>query len=94
MTTANFCFHSQNRLIQTSQTGGQQYSDTSPFSIPWPNIHFFKEGQLRLVIDGGRESWVRFYSNCPNFLRFFLVYVVLYSSGVAYGCSFGTVIFL
>ncbi len=25
----------QNRLIQTSQTGGQQYSDTSPFSSPW-----------------------------------------------------------
>jgi hypothetical protein len=25
----------QNRLIQTSQTGGQWYSDTSPFSIPW-----------------------------------------------------------
>ncbi len=24
----------QNRLIQTTQTGGQQYSDTSPFSIP------------------------------------------------------------
>jgi hypothetical protein len=24
----------QNRLIQTSQTGGQRYSDTSPFSIP------------------------------------------------------------
>jgi hypothetical protein len=24
----------QNRLIQTSQTRGQQYSDTSPFSIP------------------------------------------------------------
>jgi len=22
-------------VIQTSQTGGQQYSDTSPFSIPW-----------------------------------------------------------
>ncbi len=29
-----FCFYLQNRLIQTSQTGGQQYSDTSPFSIP------------------------------------------------------------
>jgi hypothetical protein len=28
----------QNRLIQTSQTGGQWYSDTSPFSIPWWNI--------------------------------------------------------
>jgi hypothetical protein len=37
MTTDNFCFYLQNRLIQTSQTGGQWYSDTSPFSIPWPN---------------------------------------------------------
>ncbi len=35
MKTDNFCFYLQNRLIQTSQTGGQQYSDTSPFSIPW-----------------------------------------------------------
>jgi hypothetical protein len=34
MTTDNFCFYLQNRLIQTSQTGGQWYSDTSPFSIP------------------------------------------------------------
>ncbi len=32
--TDNFCFYLQNRLIQTSQTGGEQYSDTSPFSIP------------------------------------------------------------
>jgi hypothetical protein len=37
MTTDNFCFYLQNRLVQTSQTGGQRYSDTSPFSIPWPN---------------------------------------------------------
>ncbi len=35
MTTDNFCFYFQNRLIQTSQTGGQPYSDSSPFSIPW-----------------------------------------------------------
>jgi hypothetical protein len=28
MTSDNFCFYLQNRLIQTSQTGGQQYSDT------------------------------------------------------------------
>jgi hypothetical protein len=35
MTTDNLCFYLQNRLIQTSQTGGQQYSDSSPFSIPW-----------------------------------------------------------
>ncbi len=34
MTTDNFCFYLQNRLIQTSQTGGQWYSDTSPSSIP------------------------------------------------------------
>jgi hypothetical protein len=30
MTTQNFCFYLQNRLIQTSQTGGQWYSDISP----------------------------------------------------------------
>jgi hypothetical protein len=35
MTTDNFCFYLQNRLIQTSQTEGQRYSNTSPFSIPW-----------------------------------------------------------
>jgi hypothetical protein len=35
MRTDNFCFHLQNRQIQTSQTGGQWYNDTSPFSIPW-----------------------------------------------------------
>jgi hypothetical protein len=34
MTTDNF-FNSQNRLIHTGQTGGQLYSDTSPFSVPW-----------------------------------------------------------
>jgi hypothetical protein len=34
MTTDSFCFYFQNRLIQTSQTGGQLYSDTPPFSIP------------------------------------------------------------
>jgi hypothetical protein len=38
MTTDKFCFYLQNRLTQTGQTGGQQYSDTSPFSIPWLNI--------------------------------------------------------
>jgi hypothetical protein len=35
MTTDNICFYLQNRLIQTSKTGGQQYSNTFPFSIPW-----------------------------------------------------------
>jgi hypothetical protein len=36
MTTDNFSFYLKSRPSQTSQTGGQQYSDTSPFSIPWP----------------------------------------------------------
>jgi hypothetical protein len=30
-----FFIYLQNGLIQTSQTGGQWCSDTSPFSIPW-----------------------------------------------------------
>jgi hypothetical protein len=39
--TDNFCFYLQNRIIQTSQTGGQRYCDTSPFSIPWyKSSHF------------------------------------------------------
>ena len=33
MTTDDFCFYLQNRLVQTSQTGGQWYSDTFPFII-------------------------------------------------------------
>jgi hypothetical protein len=48
MTTANFCFYLQDRLIQTSQTGGQQYSDTSPFSIPWENAHRMKKRTAKL----------------------------------------------
>jgi hypothetical protein len=39
MTTDDFCFYFQNRLIQTSQTGGRRYSGTSPFSIPWSNLN-------------------------------------------------------
>jgi hypothetical protein len=40
MATDNFCFYFQNRLIQTSQTEGQWYNDTSPFSIPCPSLFF------------------------------------------------------
>ena len=36
ITTCNFCFYLQNIQIQTSQIGGQEYSDTFPFRIPWP----------------------------------------------------------
>ncbi len=38
MTTDNFHFYLQNRLIQTGQTGGQLYSDTYPFSVPKINM--------------------------------------------------------
>ena len=34
MTIDNFSFYLQNRLIQTSQTGGQWYSDTPPLVFP------------------------------------------------------------
>jgi hypothetical protein len=34
MTTENFCFYLQNRLIQAGQTGAQWYSDTSPLVFP------------------------------------------------------------
>jgi hypothetical protein len=50
MTTDNFCFYLQNRLIQTSQIGGQWYSNTSHFSIPWLmgdlTIKFHSKDQL------------------------------------------------
>jgi hypothetical protein len=34
MTTDNFCFYLQNKLTQTSETGGKWYSGTFPFGIP------------------------------------------------------------
>ncbi len=51
MTTDNFCFYLQNRLIQTSQTGGQWYSDASPFSIPWSNsiLTLSQSGPFNLI---------------------------------------------
>jgi hypothetical protein len=53
MTTDIFCLYLQNRLIQTGQTGGQWYSDASPFSIPWSHnkkiTTRFPDGHL----DGG-----------------------------------------
>jgi hypothetical protein len=39
MTTDNFCFYLQNRLIRTGHTGGEQYSDTSPYSVPGCTVH-------------------------------------------------------
>jgi len=39
MTSDNFYFYFQKRLIQNSQTGGQWYSYISSFSNPWCIIH-------------------------------------------------------
>ncbi len=54
-------FYFQNRLIQTSQTGGQWYNDTTPFSIPWSIVRISpqtlgeRKGQksfMRLTLSG------------------------------------------
>jgi hypothetical protein len=52
MTTDYFGFYLQNRLIQTSQTGGKKYNDTSPFSIPCPNT-------LWPIPDMHGDNWVK-----------------------------------
>ncbi len=58
MTTEIFCFYLQNRLIQASNTGGQWYSDTSPFSIPWTNT--------RLVQKFSNYGRKKFYNMGPS----------------------------
>jgi hypothetical protein len=61
MTTNNFCFYLQNRLIQTSQTGGQRFSDTSPFSIPCVSnlqVKQLKGNKLAVVFQPERQPQV------------------------------------
>jgi len=65
MTTENFCFYLQNRLIQTSQTGGQWYSDTFPFSIPWSVLCMhavikYLQVWLGELMAEGCSTWVGF----------------------------------
>jgi hypothetical protein len=59
----------QNRLIQTSQTGGQWYNDTSPFSIPWPRSLTARsqKGRTQLKIwPLGPYSFSLHFTNRPN----------------------------
>ncbi len=56
MTTDNFCFYLLNRQIQTSQTGGQQYSDTSPFSIPCLHLYAWLLFLYKLKFDRTEEN--------------------------------------
>ncbi len=92
MTTDNFCFYLQNRLIQTSQTGGQQYSDTSPFSIPWymcPVVLIQHEENFEIFIDMIRPVLKTFKNpfHVPNLRQLtFVIYGLKDSIGVA---SFG-----
>jgi hypothetical protein len=63
MTTANFCFYLQNRPIQTSQTGGQWYSDTSPLVFPGMSILLSVclsnfESIIFYYFSGGGVDWV------------------------------------
>ena len=63
MTTDNFCFYLQNRLIQTSQTGGQWYSDTSPLVFP---------GQTYVMIITIKLMFchsLQYHMYCSNFLK-------------------------
>jgi len=61
-----FLFLIPNRLIQfqTSQTGGQQYSDTSPFSIPW--LMWIIQGKS---FDLGSDKGWGYTWNLTNLLR-------------------------
>ena len=44
-----FVFICKTDQSQTSQTGGQQYSDTSPFSIPWLRLNSRESGRTASV---------------------------------------------
>ncbi len=56
MRSDNFWFYLQNRLIQTSQAGGQWYIDPSPFSIPWLGPICMSLGEV--AVRAGREVLV------------------------------------
>ncbi len=68
MTTDNFCFYLLNRLIQTSQTGGQWYSDTSPFSIPCLNLWFTSSVFYHCAVTTGYKAMVHIYESFFNML--------------------------
>ncbi len=45
------------RWFQTSQTGGQWYSDTSPSSIPWPHLSRSPPRQICYLHRGRGRIW-------------------------------------
>ncbi len=73
MRTNNFCFYLKNRLIQTSQTGGQRYSDTYSFSIPWTSAlaHYESYDHKKSCNIGPRSvsPTTDFYKGCQSIHR-------------------------
>jgi hypothetical protein len=51
MTADNCRFYLQNRLFLTGQTGGQLYSDTSPFSVPWSSPFVSYKENVNMAAD-------------------------------------------
>jgi hypothetical protein len=84
MTTDYFCFYLQNRLIQTSQTGGQRYSDTSPFSIPWVNTCLINLGsRVRVLLVPAERKWEE---RKKSFKMYFAIW---FSSNAELMCTIG-----
>ncbi len=75
-----FCFYLQNRLIQYSQTGGQLYSDTSPFSIPWLGRLLWLVLTNTLTFKYCRKSLL-YYAHCfiPFYVRNLRMFVISWS---------------
>ncbi len=53
--------------FQTSQTGGQQYSDTSPFSIPWLLLQRLPSNKLRFEALAVQSSSLEFVAKLGDF---------------------------
>jgi hypothetical protein len=89
MTIDDFCFSLQNRLIQTSQTGGQWYSDASLFSIPW--IHLQKLSDqfnktfflVRVNLNLG-SKFTHFFGNLELFSAMKQILLILIENYLAY----------
>ncbi len=79
MTDDNFCFYLQNRLIQTSQTGGQWYSDTPPLVFPGLGIFFLSAGRIRTL---DLELTRRLFSHRATGASLCICFILIITEGV------------
>jgi hypothetical protein len=77
MTTDNICFHLQNSLIQTSETGGQWYSP--PLVFPggditrWQHVRYFYTSYVsnsKKIVHASSTN--KFIKKVCSFLKFFI----------------------